>query len=242
MIRYLLIFALGILAGLADAQVVVDHTLAKRYDQEISKQTPSYQQLVKAMNRHPELFGLAIFTLHQTDTLNKKDFTNYNNDGIFSIDTDKVSGKIIYHKDVINYNENTFMPVPCTATLHGDTLIITTEGPFFPYLVHKIVKHKVISTYEEHYRHDTILRKTLLSPRSNILSVPTQTALFNLSTLHFKAEETIYGEVDFMTNFYYIDDPDSATGYLSKKFSGKYIFKTIIKDDKGLPEVSVYRN
>jgi len=48
---------------------------------------------------------------------------------------------------------------------------------------------------------------------------------FKLSTLSYKPGQVIYGEIEFITDPYYVDSSVFTTGYIKKSLHGKYVFK-----------------
>ncbi|MES2274693.1 MAG: hypothetical protein V4592_01640 [Bacteroidota bacterium] len=211
-------------------QIIVDPNVIKTYNIVVQQLSPEYQQGLKQMANLPGNMGdFAIVTLYQTDTLNKQDLIPRNKYNVTVTDIKHSSGKKI-KQSVIPKDENINMPMPCTVALKGDTLILDLPPVFAPYILHKIIHGRLISTYQEYQKRDTIFRLNQSQPKTERLSIPAQTPVFKLSTLSFKAGQFLYGEIEYITDPYYIDDPNFKLKYINKRMHCKYVFKATIVD------------
>lgn len=210
----------------ARAQVIIDKNIAKAYDIAVKKMKPEYQSAMSSLT-DPQI-GFAIYMLYRTDTLNKKDAPDYSNIKISVID--EKTGKITPINTATE--DDTYTPIPCAAALNGDTLLIVLPPVFTPFLEHKITGKHVISSYKEGRKNEDIYRLRLTDVKVHQLSIPVKTSSFKLSTSNFKAGQIIYGEVSFETEPYYTDDSAFKQGYIYKKLSGRYVFKTLIDDPR----------
>ena len=224
--RKLLLFLFCVLAKTSYAQVVVDPDVVNSYNKAVKKLPAEYKHFAENKGIGS---GFTIFTVYDIDTLNKKDKIHYNGYvQIGDIDNDRTTGKTSYHKVSKTWDEDINTPVPCIALLKGDILIVEPFTDLYPQIIHKIVKKKVISQYDEYRKRDTVLRLSLSQPKTTQISVSTKTTEFKLSTLNFKPGQIIYGEVDFITDPYYVDDSGFTSGYIRKRLHGKYVFKATI--------------
>lgn len=221
-----LILSFCLFTGMAKAQVVVDTSLQQTYKKMVQRLTLGDQKRLRDLAGHPAGWGgFAVLSMYHTDTLNKKDLLPRSK--ITITDIQSPSGDKL---DIIPLsnpeNEGSKGPVPVFAGIKGDTLIIMLPPVLAPNIVHKIVNGNIISTYEERRRRDTIFRLNTSLPKSNLLSIPAKTPVFKLSTSSYKAGEFLYGEIEYETDAYCIDDTDFKLGYINKRIRCRYVFRT----------------
>jgi len=212
------------------AQVTYTPDVKVQYDAAVKKMAVQYQtalpQLYKQTNQ-PN--GIAIFTFYQTDTLNKNEKLDRGDVRIYISSPNGTS-----KKDAITYikDENTYLPVPCIAAIRGDSLLIEVPPIFNPFVKHAIVKNKITSTYEEYQKNDTIFQLGASSVKTVRLSIPVKTPTFKLSTQRFNAGQIMYGEIEYITLPYYVDDSNFKSAHIYKSLHCKYVFRAIIYDAK----------
>ena len=209
------------------SQVMIDPNVRIVYNKVVQQLPVRYQKgldnSIKEKDDIPN--GVFIYTANKTYTLNKRDLIPVKgNVEVMFIDSS--THKVI--KEEIK-DEGLNIPVPGIAVLNGDTLIIAAP-PIGPGSIHKIIRGKLLGTYHEYRQGDKVLRLDLSQNRTDNLTIPVKTSLFKLSSLNFKPGQVIYGQVEYITNPYYIDDPDFKSGYICRRMHCKYVFRTKIVD------------
>jgi len=202
------------------AQVKVDKTVATRYEMEFKKMKLIYQQKILPFQEKEPFIGISVFTSYKVDTLNKKEIIDFGNDVIVE-DINPSLNKISEEET----DENVYSPVFSRAKLINDTLYLDVGGPFPPIIHHKVYLGNVISNYEEYYKYDSVLRLNLKDTKASKLFIPIKTKKFLISASTYKAEQVIYGQVEFETVPYYYDTYGFKNNYIKKRLRGVYLFK-----------------
>ena len=209
-------------------QIVVDKNIGKAYNKAVKQLSADDQQSILSKEFEKTFSGVEIFTRFNIDTLNKKDKI-IRHGTIIIRDVDIATGKVGEPDTLDNFkNENIYTPLPYAVLLKGDTLFLQIASPFFPRHIYTIVKGKVKSVYQEYQKHNNIFRLNLSQHKNEEISVPVKTSEFKLSTLNFKHGQVIYGEVEFTTDAYYVDDSDFTSGYIKMRIHGKSVFKASV--------------
>jgi hypothetical protein len=206
------------------SQVKVDKSVEARYEIAFKKMKKPYQQRITQLEIKEPFIGISVFTVYQVDTLNREDIINDENDVI--VEDINPSPDKIRESDI---NENTYIPVFSRAELTDDTLHFTVGGPFPPTIIHKVYAGKVISSYNEYYKDDSVLRLNLKDSKVSQLSIPITTKKFMISTSSYKVGQVIYGQVEFETDPYYYDTLGTKNNYIRKRLKCIYFFKVRIK-------------
>ncbi len=229
--KKILILIFCLIIKVSHAQVIVESNVSESYYKAFKKLSLEHQNIIinnPVKHNLVNVGGYAIFTAYTIDTLNKKDKTDHTNIHILSIDTNLVNGKETLHAD--NFNEKiTYMPIPYDVKLKGRTLILKPDGPFPPYLIHTISGKNIVTTYEEYYKRDTVLRMSLENSKTQQLSIPVKTIYFKINTSAYLPGNIVFGEVEFITKPYYLDDVGFKKGFIKKQLHCKYVFKAVIK-------------
>jgi hypothetical protein len=226
--RLILFFCL--ISSYSVAQIVIDPLVEKTYNRAVKQLAMEDRQVLgKLTKAYKPLAGIMIFTNYNIDTLNKYEAINTNNK-IDITDISLPSGKRIHTEGKGLKMSNINIPFPCAVVLKGDTL--TIEGPpiFSPFITHKIANDKVISSYQEYQKRDTIFRLNLSGQKTEKINIPVNTPIFKLNTKKFKAGQVVYGEIEYLTDPYYVDDPAFKYKYIYKRLHCKYVFRAIIAD------------
>jgi hypothetical protein len=225
-IKRILLITLCLYATGLSAQVIVDATLVKRYQQEFNKWPPKVQRQLQKENGLNYGISSGICLIEATDTLNIKDKFDYSNIKIKDISV--VNGKRIKAKKT-KPEKNLYAPIMCCVQLSGDTLSINSDELWGPVISNFIYKNQV-STFYKMLQEDTILRGKLSDAKVSQLKMSVPKTSCRLSTLSFKPGQLIYGEIEFVTAPYYQDSEWFKSGYIQKRDHFKYIFKTFIID------------
>ena len=215
-------------------RIVVDPNISTRYENIFKKFPISFKKFLQEnpdTSSRQQGFALLRVVDNTTDTLNKKEKIHY--DGSVKIIDVPLSNNIEALNRKVN-EEPKYIPIIISSILKKDGLVFSPFMSFNTNVSHKILKNLVYTRYEEYYKRDTILRSNPSSPKTNSLNVATKTILFKLNTLHFKPGDIIYGEVEFETAPYYIDNTEFTSGYIKLKQHFKYIFKSTITADRAL--------
>lgn len=185
-----------------------------------------YRSQIKKLEKQDGIDGFSIFTTHVFDTLNIDEFVDHTTGITIINEKDGKSSDII--------NEDILMPSFTIAEMVKDTLFLSVGGPFFPRITHQLHNGTISSFYEEYYKHDSILRLDLFTPKVSTLNIPITTTQFTVSTNAFKRGKVIYGSVKFETASYYSDAYDFKNGYVKKRLRGQYVFKVRVRKNSTL--------
>jgi hypothetical protein len=231
--RICLFLILSFISKLVVAQVTYTPNVKTQYDAAVKKMAAEYQTGLSRLYKSTyQPKGIAIFTVYNVDTLNKNDKIDRGTVHIYISSPDDTSKR----QDITNIQEeNTYLPVPCLAALSGDSLLIEAPAIFNPFVKHIIIKNKVISTYEEYQKRDKIFQLNLSSDKTESLSIPVKTPVLKLSARHFKPDQVIYGEVEYITQPYYVDDNNFKSNHIYKSMHCKYVFRAKLYDIKNPP-------
>jgi hypothetical protein len=207
-----------LVANTCVAQVVIDKTIATRYNKAVNKLPAKHQEIARSnVNFGDHKPGFAVFSSYHIDTLNKTDKLVYNSKMVVH-DVDVSTGKIMAE---INAKEEAIDLTYFDAKLRKDTLILSV-GFMYPKAVIKIIKGKVYSHYEEYSKRDTIYRMNLMDSKTESLNIPATISPIKLSAPYFKPNQVIYGEMSLNTAPYYLDDHSFKTGYLKQRLRCKF--------------------
>ena len=78
--------------------------------------------------------------------------------------------------------------------------------------------------YKNYSKLHTIYRLKSSGRKTNLLTVPVKLLELKLSTLNFDSKKTIYGEIEYITDPYYVEDSNFKSGQMIKQVHGKYLF------------------
>jgi hypothetical protein len=132
--------------------------------------------------------------------------------------------------------ENSYINIPnlSGAILDHDTLILQTPMVFYPHITHKITNRSIESTFSESLDKDTASNVTQEQAKTKRTVSLVHISEFKLNTLNFKPKEIIYGEVEFTTDPYDLDDPHFISKKIRKRLHCRYVFKVRVVSDKKL--------
>jgi len=229
--RKILFVLFCLVTQLGYAQVVADSGVIKTFNDVIRQLRPEYrQQLSDKINGKDLIRGYVVFTILDVDTLNKKDkIANDNKIKIVSLDSNNILGKSTKHQIFKNNkNEDIYIPKPYIVGLM-DTVLELEYGSFSPNAIFKIINGKAIGTYSEYNKQGAIMRLSLSQTKRNYLVIPVKDPKIKLNTLNLQPGNVVYGEVEFTTDAYYVDDYNFTSKYIKKRMHCKFVFKAIVR-------------
>ncbi|MBE9666452.1 hypothetical protein [Mucilaginibacter boryungensis] len=224
--RNCLFIILSLVSQFVFAQVIYTPVAKSHYDAAVKKIPIQYKAALNELYKqtgNPN--GVAIFTFYKTDTLNKEEKIDRGNVHIYLSSPNDTSKK----EDITSIKEeNTYLPIPCMAIVNGDSLLIEVPPIFNPFVKHVIIKNRVISTYEEYQKRDKIFQLNLSSDKTEKLSIPVRTPVLKLNSSNRNRGQIIYGEVEYITQPYYVDDDNFKSKHICKSIHCKYVFRALL--------------
>lgn len=229
--KTLLLFSFLFLVDCACAQLIITPSAKSTFNAVLKKSNVPTEK-VNQINSFG--YGFMIITVDAVDTLNKSDFVPYTDHvkvEAFEEDTDHVTGKITRRVIATTSDDITFSPVPFGGVSKLGKGIVVQPFMMEPFETHTITYRKLISVYEEYSKWDTVFRLKLSDKKSNTLKVPMQRIRFKLSSANYTIGQTLYGEVEYTTQPYYVDNSMFKSGYIKMRIRRKYVFKAPIKPE-----------
>lgn len=202
-------------------QVTFDNTINKYFEKTCQLMDMSTQKTLKDFETKEQPWGIAIFTTYQIDTLNKEELrTDLSKISVYDVGSDIPNEPI---------EQNTYIPVPFLTELFKDTLHLVVGIPFPPNFHHYIFRQKVHSFYREDLEYDSVLRLDLNTSKVSTLDIPITTVKIKLSSSNYAVGKIIYGQVNFETASYYVDDTNFTHKFIQKRLRGEYVFKVQVQ-------------
>ncbi len=204
--KKLLILLFCLNAFITSAQkVIVDTTLQKKYNNTYAlaykNLSPHDRLYMDDENKNRPWLSFLISTTYQVDTLNQNDFV--------------VKGRPSAMK-------TPFLWMFSSLT-HGDTLLVADLfGGVFT-----IISNKHSGSYQTGQLIKVLRPVPILAPsETGLVTIVVKPKFFKLSSMDFTPGNVIYGETEYITEPFYVNDNNSASGRIKKQFHIKYIFKT----------------
>lgn len=224
--RILLILLVTFNVTISYGQVTYDSTLSKKYDSIYKMLVPEFKSIVLYQENDAGYSkGIVLCTALIDDTLNMKDLLPRDNSiRIFDMDGNETLIEPEIMPDLF--------PMDIFYSLRKDTLNIEVSTMFMSKekINHKIIGNQVETTYNEHYKQDSILKADSTATKTNNLTIPATTIKFALSDKIFLEGKTIYGEAEIITaDFLYLNAFDFKNEILKHRYHYKYYFKFRIK-------------
>ncbi len=202
-------------------QVTFDNTINKYFEKTCQLMDMSTQKTLKVFETTEQPWGIAIFTKYQIDTLNKEELrTDLSKISVYDIGSDIPNEPI---------EQNTYIPVPFITELFKDTLHLIVGVPFPPNIHHYIFRQNVYSFYREDFEYDSVMRLDLNTSKVATLDIPITTVKIKLSSNNYVVGKIIYGQVNFETASYYVDDTNFTNNFIKKRLRGEYVFKVQVQ-------------
>ncbi len=226
------------------SQIIIDPTVETRYKDAVQKVPEEFQIIFKKkdepgltqqLHDHLEKLGFGIFTLHQMDTLNKEDRFPYAKGSIEITDIDTFYSSNKPKKYEFSDGSDTYLPIFMNAVLKNDSLLIFLPYIWEPQIRNIVTIHSVSAVYWDYRKQDSIFKLSANGPKINEIHLPMKTIRFSLSAGHYKAGDTVYGEVEQETPVFYEENPLYKSGYIQQRLHVKYVFQIIILS----PEVTL---
>lgn len=202
------------------AQIKLAPNVKAKYDSVFHGFYPSFRKRVERGEKKGWLEGLAPIEFYKTDTLNKEEFipdtTNYPRmDTMLNF----------YPMTTLSAGPNDKGGYFPTAIFSNDTLYLFMEQG----LNTTITGGKIISSFYREVNQFDSLYNHLPD-----LEIPVEISIFTISTLKLKyrAEQILYGEVEFETLPFYERNTRFKGGRIYKRILCKYVFKVRIKGNR----------
>lgn len=219
-----------------NAQLIIDSTIVKKYNEAYLKIKKEYRDKVDSLSNNKEFHqytkGLVFFTEYKTDTLNIEEYkrTDFDKIKIEDIVVDSAGITIPPKKDSTRYlseEERTiYLPLLfCAGTIYKDTLM-TWVGLWDGFST-KIINGKVFSFYQTDYdKYDSVYSFALEGRKFQRITVNAIAVKLTMNTSDYKIGDTVYGEAEVQTDpFYYFKPYFFKNGYIKQRFRIKYFFK-----------------
>lgn len=213
------------------AQVTYNPYIEKKF-KEACKQELSQQQRTEleqlqastAKNTVSSRYtGFAFFSQFETDTMNKKEWRNFNRPKTILLDTGRGTMEV---PDAPGYHAGNSLlhtPVPLNAWQHGDSLLISFGAFYPPFLFHLICKGKQTAFFYAEGPKDG-MQLTLNGEKKTLLEVPVKVKSFILSSADTQGGEYIYGRAEIESALWYQDEETFFKGYLAARLRAVYYF------------------
>ncbi len=217
----------------------------KKYNVVLNKSGAGWDKRTKEYN---ERVGIGMFTIYETDTLNRNELiTRMGKVVITDVDDRVVNTKKIESKpngdlyyveektgnpvrvkpsaDSRNTESNTYIPLFISSILQSDSLHINLPWIFEPAIESILTPHSVVAVYKEYLKYDSVFRINLNEAKQSLIRVPINIVSFTISDTSFRKDINMYGEAEMRTLPYYVDDMNFTSGYLKKQMHLKFVFK-----------------
>ncbi|MEO6405438.1 MAG: hypothetical protein ABIY51_04620 [Ferruginibacter sp.] len=220
LILFTFLFAL---ASVAFSQVTIDMNVIKKFNAVYTK----LDHGVKNMLDHETSLadGIRIFTEYKIDTLNKNELIRYG--GTILLKDANGNNLIENNEDMTN------QPLPFTGTFYNDSLVLHDIWSTDRYT---LFKGKQTSNYEVYQKGDSIYRLHLTDQKVSDLFIPINASKFVLSSSTFAEGKIMYGEIVFVTQPFYAEDPSFKNNYIKTRLRCAFVFRILTKKYNNRPE------